>query len=74
MNPEREDIVLMILIALTAWSIEHGEPFSVDRKIIADIIESNKITGFEPHLAIDNSDPERLKLAVVMQELKEEDD
>ena len=62
---EKEDIVLLILYALTAYGIENDEPLSVDQEILQNIIESNLLTGFVPQVALNNDDG-RLRIAVTM--------
>lgn len=76
-NIEDEDLrnsMIMVLLAIRAYSLENDEPFSVDSSIITDVIKNNDENDlFVPVLQVTNDEEGRTNIEVEFRELTDEE-
>lgn len=65
-----DDQLLIILMALSAYQIETGEPFSASKEIMSELYKDGAEKGWMPALGLEHTDDNRLNITVEMRRVE----
>jgi len=66
----QDDQLIIILIALKAYEIEHGKPFSASKEIMTELYKDGAEKGWMPMLGLEHTEDSRLNITVEMRPVK----